>query len=52
MKARFWLAQKEDVFDHGPDPLNPPAPLGVVALILGTVVFWAAVVVAVRNIVF
>ena len=52
MKARFWLAQKEDIFDHGPDPLTPPAPLGVIALILGTVVFWAGVVVAVRNAVF
>lgn len=52
MKARFWLAQKEDIFDHGPDPLTRPAPLGLVALVLAMVLFWAAVVVAIRALVF
>jgi len=52
MKARFWLAQKEDIFDHGPDPLTAPAPLGIVALVLATVVFWTGVVIVVRNVAF
>jgi hypothetical protein len=50
MKARFWLAQKEEMFDQGSDPLTRPAPLGIVALVLGTLIFWTGVVIAVRNI--
>ncbi|MDF2114835.1 hypothetical protein PY365_04570 [Roseiarcaceae bacterium H3SJ34-1] len=51
MKVHAWLAREEVRFDHEFETTMKPSPLGVAAVVIGTLGFWAAIAMLIRTVV-